>query len=119
MEKNKALVSEARKRNLKRLAMSGIALVLLIIISLAIGMAGYHFTENMPWVDSFLNASMIIGGMGPVGELHTEAGKLFAGFFAIYSGLFLIAATGLMLVPVFHNVLHRFHYENKDVLKGK
>ena len=86
---------------------------LFILISLVIGMAGYRYFEGMPWVDAFLNASMILGGMGPVGELHTEGGKLFAGSYALYSGLMAIVAVGVMAAPILHRFLHRFHLESE------
>lgn len=78
-------------------------------ISLFIGVIGYHYFENMSWIDAFLNASMILGGMGEVDKLYTIGGKLFASFYAIYSGIFLVVCGGLLLVPVFHRVLHHFH----------
>lgn len=78
---------------------------------LAIGMAGYAATEGMDWADSFVNAAMILSGMGPVGELHSTAGKVFAGFYAIFSGLVIVIATGFVLAPIFHRVLHHFHVE--------
>ncbi|MGN6789783.1 MAG: hypothetical protein ACTHJP_09660 [Rhodanobacteraceae bacterium] len=84
-----------------------------ILVSLAIGMVGYRLTEGMDWLDAFLNASMILGGMGPVDTLHTAAGKLFAGFYALYSGLVLIGVAGLLLAPFMHRLLHRFHLENR------
>jgi hypothetical protein len=83
----------------------------LVAISGLLGMAGYHWIAGFGWVDAFLNASMLLGGMGPVGELHSDAAKLFAGVFALYSGLVFIAAAALLLVPVFHRVLHFFHWE--------
>ncbi len=82
-------------------------------LSLGIGMAGYHIIEGMDWVDSFLNASMILGGMGPVGELKTEAGKVFAGSYALYSGLVAVIAAGVLAAPVFHRILHQFHMEQE------
>ena len=78
---------------------------------LAIGMAGYALTEGMAFIDAFVNAAMILSGMGPVTELKTEAGKLFAGCYAIFSGLVIVIATGFVLAPIFHRVLHRFHVE--------
>jgi len=74
-------------------------------------MAGYHYFEGMEWIDAFANASMILSGMGPLNPLQTSAGKLFAGFYALYSGLALIVAVGILLAPVVHRVLHRFHLE--------
>lgn len=82
---------------------------LLITVSLLVGMCGYHYYEDLPWIDSLLNAAMILGGMGEVDPLHTTGGKLFASFYALYSGLFLIVCGGLFLAPVFHRILHRFH----------
>jgi len=87
--------------------LKGLGIVLIITgFSLMIGILGYRITEHMPWIDALLNASMILGGMGPVGELKTNAGKLFASFYALYSGLFLIAMTGILLAPVIHRVMH-------------
>jgi hypothetical protein len=83
-------------------------------IGLLIGMAGYMLTEGMSATDAYINAAMILSGMGPVGELKTTAGKLFAGTYAIFSGLFLIIGGGFILAPIFHRVLHRFHVETKD-----
>lgn len=80
-----------------------------VAVSLAVGVCGYHYLERLPWVDSLLNASMILGGMGPVDTLKTDAGKVFASIYALYSGLALIAIVGLMLAPVLHRLLHIFH----------
>lgn len=83
----------------------------LIALSLAAGMLGFRRTEDMTWLDAFLNASMLLGGMGPVKvEGLSEGGKLFAGLYALYSGLAFIAVMGVMLVPVVHRVMHRFHW---------
>lgn len=84
-----------------------------IVASLAIGMLGYRLTEGMDWLDAFLNASMILGGMGPVDTLHSTVGKLFAGIYALYSGLVLIGIAGLLLAPFMHRLMHRFHLENR------
>lgn len=86
----------------------------IIVISLAIGVLGYHYFENLPWIDALLNASMLLGGMGPVEALHTDAGKLFASFYALFSGMVLLVAVGVLIAPVFHRILHRFHLEIKD-----
>ena len=84
---------------------------LLILASLAIGMAGYMLFEHLGFVDAFLNASMILGGMGPVNEVKSTGGKVFAGAYALYSGLVFLVVAGLLLAPVVHRVLHRFHWE--------
>ena len=94
---------------MKRLAFNGIASLILLVFSLGIGMLGYHFLENLSWIDSLLNASMILGGMGPVAQLQTVAGKLFASFYALYSGMILLASVGILVTPIFHRFLHRFH----------
>ena len=81
---------------------------------LAIGMAGYAAFEGMSLADAYVNAAMILAGMGPMGELKTTAGKVFAGSYAIFSGLLLIIATGFVLAPIFHRVLHHFHVETHE-----
>jgi len=83
----------------------------LVLASLVLGMAGYHWIARLSWVDAFQNASMLLGGMGPVGQVATRAGKIFAGLFALYAGLVFLAVTALVMAPVFHYVLHRFHWE--------
>ena len=84
-----------------------------IVVSLAVGICGYRYLDGLPWVDSLLNASMILGGMGPVDPLKTNAGKVFASLYALYSGLALIAIVGLLLTPIIHRFLHKFHLADK------
>jgi len=79
--------------------------------SLLLGMAGYAAFEHLSWLDAFLNAAMLLGGMGPVELPQTEAGKLFAGLYALYSGLVLIAVAAILITPVIHRVLHLLHWE--------
>lgn len=89
--------------------------LILIIAALCIGMLGYHFTEQMSWIDAFLNASMILSGMGPAATLTTTAGKLFAGLYALFSGLAFIAIIVIMLSPIIHMFFRKIHLEsNKD-----
>jgi hypothetical protein len=85
-----------------------------ITVALSIGMAGYHFFEKLPWIDAFVNAAMILSGMGPVSTLQTDAGKIFAGCYALFSGLALIAILGIIFAPVVHRALHRFHLEDVE-----
>ena len=85
--------------------------VVLILIALYIGMLGYHEFESMPWVDSFINASMILSGMGPVNEMKTEAGKIFAGCYALFSGLAFIAIVVIIWSPIFHRFFRKIHLE--------
>jgi len=93
----------------KRLALNGFIGLAILLISLAFGIIGYHFLEGLSWVDSLLNAAMILGGMGPVNPVATVAGKIFASFYALYSGVVLLAAVGILATPIFHRFLHRFH----------
>jgi hypothetical protein len=87
---------------------------LVIFLSLGIGMLGYHSLEQMSWVDSLLNASMILGGMGPVNSLSTDAGKVFASAYALFSGVIFLAATGVIVAPLVHRILHRMHLDEND-----
>jgi uncharacterized membrane protein len=97
-----------------RLVRHGAIAGLLVLGSLAIGMAGYMGFEKLSVVDAFLNASMILGGMGPVAAVATRGGKIFAGLYALYSGLVFLVVGALLLAPVVHRVLHRFHWEISD-----
>ena len=94
-----------------RLVVSFALAMTLIAVSLFAGMFGYAHFEGMSWLDAFLNASMIVSGMGPADQLKTSGGKLFAGFYALYSGLVIVLASGIMLAPVVHRILHRFHVD--------
>lgn len=80
-------------------------------VSFMTGMAGYRGFEGYSWTDAFLNASMILGGMGPVNPVVTEGGKIFAGAYALYSGLAFLVLAGLLFAPIAHRILHSFHYE--------
>ncbi len=82
--------------------------------SLVLGILGYHFLEGLSYIDSLVNAAMLLGGMGPVNELHTTAGKLFASFYALYSGIVFLVSVGVILAPLYHRFLHRFHLEIED-----
>lgn len=82
---------------------------MVILGSLFIGMLGYVYFEDLGWLDGFLNAAMLLGGMGPVAPLETPGGKLFAGLYALYSGIVFLVAAGILVAPVVHRVVHRFH----------
>jgi hypothetical protein len=99
---------------LRRLGHSFLVGCLLISLSLGLGMLGYSCFEGLSLTDSFLNASMILGGMGPVDKMKTEAGKIFAGAYALYSGLAFLVLAGLLFGPVAHRILHRFHYGSDE-----
>jgi len=97
---------------LGRLARNMLAATLIIAVALAIGMVGYRATEHMSWLDAFLNASMLLGGMGPVNTLATDGGKLFAGLYALACGLLFVLVSGVVLAPVLHRVLHALKVED-------
>lgn len=82
--------------------------------SLGLGMAGYAWFEHLGWLDAFLNAAMILGGMGPVNLPHTAGGKIFAGLFALYSGLAVLIVAGIVFAPILHRLMHRFHWDAED-----
>ncbi|MGC1375007.1 MAG: hypothetical protein WA821_02220 [Anaerolineales bacterium] len=85
----------------------------IVLGSLAIGILGYHVFEGLPWIDALVNAAMLLGGMGPVNELHTTAGKPFAAFYALYSGLIFLVVASVLFAPIIHRFLHRFHLETE------
>ena len=99
------------RRFLLRLLLHAAAAQVLVVVSLAIGMWGYGYYEHMVWRDAFVNAAMLLGGMGPMKtEGLSDGGKVFAGLFALYAGLVFIIVIGIMLAPVIHRVLHVFHW---------
>ena len=100
----------------RRMLSSATVTAQLLAVSLAIGVAGYHWIVGIPgWVDCLLSASMIMGGMGPIGDPPaTVAGKLFASFYALYSGVMLLAAVGVLLAPGLHRLLHTLHVPTDD-----
>jgi hypothetical protein len=106
-----------KKAFIKRLTTYAAISLGLIAASLLIGILGYTTFENYSIVDAFLNASMLMGGMGPVGTLHTDAGKIFAGTYALYCGLIELVAIGIFAAPIFHRFLHYFHLEGKTEKK--
>ena len=103
-----------RRAFLQRLARHFSWSLAIIAVSLALGIAGYHVTEHLGWVDAYLNATMLLGGMGPVNAPQSVAGKRFAGTFALYAGLVFIAVTGLLAAPVLHRIMHRLHVHDSE-----
>lgn len=99
----------SRQEFIGRLARSAGVGALIVLISLAVGMLGYHVLEELSWIDAFLNAAMLLGGMGPVNSPASFGGKLFAGIYALYCGLVVILVAGIILAPVVHRTLHKFH----------
>ena len=88
-----------------------VAALALLLLSLMLGMAGYEYFEQLLWRDAFLNAAMLLGGMGPVNAPQTNGGKVFAGLYALYAGLVFLIVAGLVIAPVAHRVMHKFHWE--------
>jgi len=103
----------------RRLLVHAAAGLLVIALSLGLGVLGYHHFEHFSWIDSLLNASMILGGMGPVSALQTAAGKIFASCYALFSGVIFLVVVGVMIAPVAHRVLHRLHLEDQKALSGE
>jgi hypothetical protein len=101
----------------RHMAAHGWPLLPLLVATLAAGMSIYHFVEGYGWSDAFLNASMLLGGMGPVDRIQTTAGKWLAGAYALFAGLVFIVLAGVMLAPVMHAVLRRFHMERDAELR--
>ena len=99
---------------MRRMLRYGLLTAGIILFSLGLGILGYHYLESLTWIDSLLNASMILGGMGPVNTLQTNAGKIFASFYALYSGIILLASVGILATPILHRFLHHFHLEWED-----
>ena len=98
----------------KRLIVFGLLSLAIILCSLGIGILGYMSFEGMAPIDAFLNAAMLMGGMGPVSILHTDGGKIFAGIYAMYCGFILIFSVALFMTPIFHRILHHFHLEGRN-----
>jgi len=102
-----------QRKFLRRLVKFALISVGLIIISLVIGMAGYVSFEGLSWVDAFLNAAMLMGGMSQINSLQTDSGKIFAGIYALYCGMVLLIAVGIFAAPIVHRFLHHFHLEGE------
>lgn len=103
-----------RQQFVHRMVLSGWVATGLLSLSLLIGIAGYHYLEGLAWLDALLNAAMILGGMGPVDPLHSDAGKLFAAAYALFSGVMFLTIFGVLAVPILHRLLHRFHLDDDE-----
>ena len=103
-----------RKAFYWRLINHGLVSSALVLFSLGLGIFGYRQFESQAWVDALVNAAMLMGGMGPVSELHTNAGKVFASIYALYCGLIFIVAAGFIFLPILHRLLHHFHVETDE-----
>jgi hypothetical protein len=93
--------------------------LLILTASIGIGVVGYHLFGKLPWIDAFLNASMILTGMGPVDRLDTTEGKLFASFYALFSGVSFLTFVGVLFAPVYHRFLHKFHLDENEARRKK
>ena len=98
---------------LRRLWLHVLVVVGLVVVSLTVGMAGYVYFERLSWTDAFLNAAMLLGGMGPVDTPATSAGKIFAGIYALYAGLVFLLVAALLFTPLLHRLMHHFHWNEK------
>jgi hypothetical protein len=101
-----------RRLFVRRLSRHGSVAALIVLGSLSAGSLGYRLLEHMDWIDAFLNASMILSGMGPASQLQTWEGKLFASLYALYSALVLLVVAGVLLAPLAHRLLHHFHHQD-------
>ena len=108
-----------RARFARRLVGHSAVVIGLIGASLLLGMSGYVEFEHLSWIDAFLNAAMLLGGMGPVHLPQSAAGKLFAGFYALYAGLVFIVIAALLISPVLHRLLHRFHWNESSAAQDR
>jgi len=100
-----------RRHFLRRMVAHALVATVVVLGSLAIGVSGYHFVGGLPWVDALLNASMILGGMGPVDPLRTVPAKVFASLYALFSGVVFLVAASILLAPLVHRLLHLLHVE--------
>jgi hypothetical protein len=108
-----------RKQFARRVARHFVLTQIAAALALFLGMLGYHELDGLSWIDSLVNASMILGGMGPVDPLRNNAAKIFASFYALFSGLFFIAILGMLLAPFAHRLMHRLHFDEDDAEGAK
>lgn len=117
LERRNAPLLSRRKFIMRMTRSVGMAFAL-VTVGLGVGVLGYHLTMNLPWVDSLLNASMILTGMGPVDPMKTISAKLFASFYALFSGVAFLTMAAIILTPLIHRFLHRFHLEPDEDGEG-
>ncbi|WP_143305231.1 hypothetical protein [Chitinophaga vietnamensis] len=112
MLEHKSQALPSRRSFAKRLLKYGRYALGLIVLSMLIGTMGYHFLAGLNWIDAYLNAAMILTGMGPVNPMTSNAAKIFSGLYALYSGVMFLTVTAIMFTPIAHRILHIFHVEN-------
>jgi len=117
MYENKRQRVIPRQYFVRRMALSITLSAAIAAVALVVGVLGFHFIAAVPWIDALHNASMILGGMGPVAEMKTDAAKLFSSAYALFCGLVFIGVVAVMLAPVMHRVLHKFHIDETDLKK--
>jgi hypothetical protein len=93
----------------RRVGRHAVIAVAILLAALGVGMVGYHHFEGVPWIDAYVDAAMILSGMGPLGDLHTDGGKIFAGCYALFSGVVFLSTIGVFLAPIVHRLFHKFH----------
>jgi hypothetical protein len=98
----------------RRMVVSFLLLVVVLLVALGLGVLGYHYFAGLPWLDSILNASMILTGMGPIAPMVSDSAKWFASAYALFSGVIFLSSIGLLLAPVFHRILHKFHLDEDN-----
>lgn len=106
-----------RREFLVRISYHFMVGLMVLAVSLFIGILGYHFFESLSWLDALLNASMILGGMGPVDAIHTDAGKIFASIYAIFAGVIFLVVAGVIMAPAVHRIMHRLHMDEDNPAK--
>ncbi len=111
-DKSKPLLP--RRKFYNRMALSICIVTVIVVFSLFMGSAGYHYLDGLPWIDALLNASMILAGMGPVDPVKSTAAKLFATFYALYSGIAFLTMMAILMAPLLHRFLHQFHLDEQD-----
>jgi hypothetical protein len=117
MYENKRQRVIPRQNFVRRMALTIALSAAIAAVALMVGVLGFHFIAAVPWIDALHNASMILGGMGPVAEMKTDAAKLFSSAYALFCGLVFIGVVAVMLAPVMHRVLHKFHIDDADLKK--
>ena len=108
-----------RRKFYQRMARSAGVVAGIVVFSLFLGSAGYHYLDELPWIDALLNASMILAGMGPVDPVKSTAAKLFATFYALYSGIAFLTMVAILMAPLLHRFLHQFHLEDQNEGKAR
>ena len=103
-----------RRKFMRRVAFHGLAAAAIVSVSLTLGIIGYHFVAGLSWIDALLNASMILTGMGPVDVLRSDTAKLFASFYALFSGVVFLVTASILVAPIAHRLLHRLHLEEQE-----